>query len=136
MSAKKKDDDLTDIPVLIYANFVSAKAGTKPKLRIENPRNLSNDLATIYHGDYDLLLEELADLVDDTDAELSFQFDDKHSYCIDWRAWDQDTAIFGRRSKEDGDNNGVITQSKLVPIRDEKEFSKHVRKCGLSVSNN
>ena len=83
MSAKKKDDDLTDIPVLIYANFVSAKAGTKPKLRIENPRNLSNDLATIYHGDYDLLLEELADLVDDTDAELSFQFDDKHLYCID-----------------------------------------------------
>ena len=78
MSTKKKDENLTDIPVHIYATFVSAKAGTKPKIWIENPRNLSYDLATIYHGDYDLLLEELADLVDDTDAELSFQFDDKH----------------------------------------------------------
>ena len=97
------------MPVNIYVNFVSARAGVDPKLRIDNPTNLSYELETIYPNDFDNLLDELDLYIKDEETSERFHLDTKHNYTIDGRAWQHGTAIYGRRSIEAGEKDGVVT---------------------------
>ena len=91
---------------------------------------MSYDLAEIRAKDFDLLLEELELYVEDEENEESFHFDKSHSYRIDGRAWEHGTVIYGMMKKDAGKESGVITKSKLVPLRDAGEFKEHVIKVG------
>ena len=101
-----------------------------PKIKIDNPDNLSYEITGITCDSYDDLLEELEDYVANEEYEHSFHFDKAHSYRIDGRAWQHGTAIYGRKDKDAGNGGGVITKSKLVPLRDADEFREHVIKVG------
>ena len=87
MSSNKKKEAFDSIPVDIYVTFVAAKAGSDPKIKIDNPDNLAYDLSGITCDGYDYLLNELEDYVADEENEHSFHFDKAHSYRIDGRAW-------------------------------------------------
>ena len=110
--------------------FVAAKAGADPKIKIDNPKNFCDDLTGVTCDRFDDLLEALDGFVEDEDNEMSFHFDKAHSYRIDGRAWEHGTAIYGMKNKEVGKKDGVITKSKLVPLRDADEFRDHVLKIG------
>ena len=99
MASQKKRTIESSVPVDIYATFVSAKAGGDPKLRIDNPENLSDVLTGITCDGYDDLLEALDEFVDDEENEMSFHFDKAHLYRIDGRVWEHGTAIYGRKNK-------------------------------------
>ena len=107
MSSNKKKEAFDSIPVDIYVTFVAAKAGSDPKIKIDNPDNLSYEITGITCDSYDDLLEELEDYVANEEYEHSFHFDKAHSYRIDGRAWQHGTAIYGRKKKDAGGEGGV-----------------------------
>lgn len=71
---------------------------------------------------------ELAEYIQDKDGAKRFLFDNKNSYSIDGRAWEHGTAIYGRRTKEDGKDNGIVTKSKLVPSETVMSFTSTSKK--------
>ena len=60
--------------VNIFVTSFSARNGVDPKLRIDNPTNLSYEMETIYPNYFDNLLDELALYIQDEETSERFFF--------------------------------------------------------------
>ena len=115
-------------PIQISATFIPTKVGSIPKTYIDNPTDLTDCFKTsLYASNYDLLVRELKEIVQDNNCQLYFQADTSHDYFID-ETLVQNGAIYARREKrhEKEDTRKKVTWIKLVIIQSSSKFKHHV----------
>ena len=130
--SKRKVNAESTVPVIVSVSFVPAKLGSSPKVKICSPKDISDSIGRITMDMFDELKEELAEYVGDHHNREFFHFDDKHDYLFDGRAWEHGTCIYGRKGRAK-DSSEKVTQTKLIPIRNQSEFKEMVRTTATKV---